>query len=470
MNIQVLETSVNTMKGPSWRAVIALLVGLFLPASGLWAASTNQLAWNAASDRVTADVRDWDLLRLLGEIASQTGWHVFVEPDAKFKASVKFKELPSRQALRQLLGELNYAFVPQTNAVQQLYVFRTSLHNATQQVNAATQKKIGEAKRIPNELIVRVKPGTDIKELARRLGAKIVGEIPELNAYRLQFEDETATEQARALLTGNPDVVSVENNYYVDPPVAPQSLEGLSAPDTKLTLNPPKTDGCKVVVGFVDTALQKLSPELEGFITDRISAAGPVAVDNSSPTHATAMLNAFFQALQASGNTSPSLRVIAADVFGSGGSANSFLIAKELIDLANRGATIINASLGGYGDTPLLRDAVQQLAAHNIPVVAAVGNDGSTQPFFPAAYPQVISVTAVERGKIASYANLGTQPDAAAPGAVLFSYNGQVYGSRGTSVSSAVATGVAAGTADANCAPWSQVIPSLEQRLAVPKQ
>jgi hypothetical protein len=446
-------------------AVLAWLC--WLPGA-LSAANTNVLVWNQSKDQVTADVRDWDLVRLLGEIAGQTGWHVFVEPDAGFKASVKFKELPSRQALRQLLGDLNYAFVPQTNAVQQLYVFRTSLKNATQQVAAANQKEVGKAKRVPNELIVRVKPGTDIKELARRLGAKIVGEIPELNAYRLQFEDETATEQARALLSGNPDVVSVENNYYVDPPTVPQSLTGLAAPDTKLNLNPPKTDACKVVVGFVDTTLQKLSPELEAFITDRISAAGPVAVDNASPTHATAMLNAFFQALQASGNSSPSLRVIAADVFGASSSANSFLIAKELIDLGNRGATIINASLGGYGDTALLRDAVQQLADHNIPVVAAVGNDGSTQPFFPAAYPQVISVTAVERGKVAAYANVGTQPDAAAPGAVIFSFNSQVYGSRGTSVSSAVATGVAAGTADANCAPWSQVIPSLEQRLAVP--
>jgi hypothetical protein len=51
---------------------------------------------------------------------------------------------------------------------------------------------------------------------------------------------------------------------------------------------------------------------------------------------------------------------------------------------------------------------------------------------------------------------------------VIFSYNGLIYGSQGTSVSSAVATGIAAGLADSTCAPWSKVIPAVEKTLAVP--
>ena len=51
---------------------------------------------------------------------------------------------------------------------------------------------------------------------------------------------------------------------------------------------------------------------------------------------------------------------------------------------------------------------------------------------------------------------------------MIFSYNGLVYGSQGTSVSSAVAAGMAAGLADSTCAPWSKVIPAVEKTLAVP--
>jgi len=451
------------------RWTVLALLGVLLFGSISTAATTNTLVWDKEKDQVSADVRDWPLLGLLEEIAGQTGWRVYVEPDEHFKSSVKFKNLPAGQALRRLLGEMNFAMLPQTNGPQRLYVFRTAMDHATKEVRSASARNVPKAKRVPNELLIRVKPGTDIEALAKLLGAKIVGSIPELNAYRLQFENEEATDAARTKLLANPEVTSVQDNYYMDNPLAPQGVGGMAAPETKLTLDPPKTDSCKVVVGFVDTALQPLDPKLEAFVKDRISVAGPSNLDPSSPTHSTAMLNAFVQSMQATGQTSTSVRVLSVDVFGSSASANTFNVALGLITAGNKGATVINASLGGYGDSPILRDAVQQLALHNIPVFAAVGNDGSSTPFFPAAYPEVISVTALERGgKIASYANVGTQPDAAAPGAVIFSYNGLIYGSQGTSVSSAAATGVAAGLADSTCSPWSKVIPAVEKSLAVP--
>lgn len=448
---------------------LAAVVTLMFCAASLAAVPTNppagdKLIWNKLRDRVEADVRDLPLIPLLERVAAQSGWHVLVEPAPDFRASAKFKDLPSGEALRRLLNDLNYVIVPQTNAAPRLYVFRSVMQNATQTIRVESPKP----RRVPRELIVRVRPGTDIEELARKLGAKVVGYIPELNAYRLQFEDGDATEAARKELAANADVTSVSDNYYVDVPDLPQSLIGMAAPDSKLKLDPPKADDCRVIVGLVDTALQPLGAQLEPFIKERISVAGEVAVDNTQPTHSTAMVNAFFQAMQSSGKTSTSVQILSVDAFGASGSANTFNVAAGMITAGNRGATVINASLGGYGDSPLLRDAVRQLASHNIPVFAAVGNDASTSAFFPAAYPEVISVTAVERGKVAAYANVGTQPDAAAPGAVVFSHNGLVYGSRGTSVSSAAATGIAAGLADSGCQPWSSVIPMVQKNLAVP--
>src|SRR5689334_20346259 len=171
-----------------WRGLLLLSLGFScLP---LFAANTNVLTWNKAKDRVSADVRDWELVGLLEEVAGQTGWNVFVEPDEDFKSSVKFKDLSSGEALRRLLGEMNFALVPQTNGNQRLYVFRTTMNNATRAVLGNGVRRAAVAKRVANELIVQVKPGTNIEELARQLGAKVVGYIPELNAYRLQFDDE----------------------------------------------------------------------------------------------------------------------------------------------------------------------------------------------------------------------------------------------------------------------------------------
>lgn len=456
---------------PTWQRLLALV--FLLTSMGLASAGTvtNLLIWNPAGDRVTADVRSWPLLNLLEAIAAQSGWQVRVEPDLEQLASVKFKNLPYGEALRLLLGDLNYALVPQTNGPARFYVFRTALDRATQLVRATSdQAAAAQSKRVPNELIVRVKPGTDIAALAKSLGAKVVGSIPELNAYRLQFEDEEATEAARKKLQANPEVASVQDNYYVDQPFAPQSLGGQAAPETKLTLDPPKQDACKVVIGMVDGRLQNLGTQMEQFIKERISVAGQSTADNSQPNHPTAMANAILQAMQGSGKASTSVQIIAVDVFGASSSANTFNVALGMITAANKGATIINASLGGYGNSPILSDTTQLLASKNIPVFAAVGNDASNKPFYPAADPYVTAITASERGRLAPYANVGTAVTIAAPGTVIFSYNSQTYGAQGTSVSTAVATGVAAGIADANCAPWSAVIPLLQKNMPVPAQ
>ena len=86
---------------------------------------SNSLVWHKAADRVNADIHGEALWPLLEDIAHQTGWHIFVEPGTERNASTKFKDLPPDDALRMLLGNLNFAFVPQTNGPDLLYVFTT---------------------------------------------------------------------------------------------------------------------------------------------------------------------------------------------------------------------------------------------------------------------------------------------------------------------------------------------------------
>jgi hypothetical protein len=445
-----------------------MFVLLMFAMMSLHAADT--LVWNKDKDRVDADVRGVGLLPLLERIAQESGWHIFVEPDAtNHSASVKFKDLPSGEALHLLLGDLNFAFVPQTNAAPHLYVFRTAIQKATQVVNATAKPRSALPKKVPNELIVKLKPGANIDELARRLGAKVVGRIPELNAYRLQFDGAAATDAARGQLANDPDAVSVEDNYYVNIPTQPQPVTGVSASAVQLKLNPPPDSG-KVVVGLVDTAVDPLSSDLEQFILKRLSVADGSQASDSTLTHGTAMLETILSNLQMVEKGSSSVQVVSVDVFGGSEQANTFNVAWGLITAGNTGATVINSSLGGYGDSSLLGDAVKQLSDHGITIFAAVGNDASSNPFYPAAYPQVVSVTALaDPGKIASYANIGITPDAAAPGTVLVTYNGQTYVVQGTSSATAIATGVAAGIADMTHASWSQVVPTVEKNLPVPK-
>src|SRR5438034_5515910 len=152
-------------------------------------------------NRGSAEIKAGQLNDLLDRIASLTSWKVYVEPGTSHTVSAKFKNLPPGEALHLLLGDLNFALVPQTNANPKLFVFRTALQKATQLVSPPNASQAGaQAKLIPNELIVQLKPGAKIEDIARRVGAKVIGRIDGLNAYRLQFDDQAAADAARQQL------------------------------------------------------------------------------------------------------------------------------------------------------------------------------------------------------------------------------------------------------------------------------
>ena len=105
------------------------------------AAETNLLVWHRTIDRVDADVRGLELPQLLQQISAETGWRIYVEPGAAHNASAKFKNLSPGDALKMLLGDLNFALVPQTNAAPRLYVFTTKMENATRLFRVAKTQK-----------------------------------------------------------------------------------------------------------------------------------------------------------------------------------------------------------------------------------------------------------------------------------------------------------------------------------------
>ncbi|MEM6543832.1 MAG: S8 family serine peptidase [Pseudomonadota bacterium] len=80
-------------------------------------------------------------------------------------------------------------------------------------------------------------------------------------------------------------------------------------------------------------------------------------------------------------------------------------------------AQIINLSLGGGGFSPVSQALFNELRARGIVVVAAAGNESSTAPSYPAAYDNVISVSAVDTQlQVTNYSNTGSTIDVAAPG------------------------------------------------------
>jgi len=73
-----------------------------------------------------------------------------------------------------MMGELNFALLPQTNGPAKLFVFQTSLQDATRLVEVGADADERRKGLIPDELVVTLRAGAKetIDALARSLGAK----------------------------------------------------------------------------------------------------------------------------------------------------------------------------------------------------------------------------------------------------------------------------------------------------------
>jgi hypothetical protein len=445
-----------------------LLAGL----GGLSTRAADGIQWNGKTGVVSAELHNWKLDKVLAEISTATGWQVFVDPLVNGEVSIKFLNKNPEDALRLLLGDLNYARVSGTNSPMKLLVFKTSMDAATQAVAPAAPKDAKkESKVIPDELIVRIKPGVNIDEIAKKLGAKVVGRIDSLNAYRLKFDDAESATAARTTLGSNSDVASIENNYSIDRPEGPTGVTASTAALPTLQLKQGAQSG-HPIIGLVDTGVQKLGGGLDAFISSTGSVSGDTAAAQDTPTHGTAVAMTILHGLQSVTGNESSWQIAAMDVFGNNTTTSSFDVAMGLAKLYSTvNPSIYNLSLGSYENSAVLQDVVSQIKKGNPSALlfSAVGNEPVSKPMYPAAYSEVIGVTSAgNNGTVASYANTGGAADVKAPGTVVVPYNGKNYVFVGTSIASGDAAGAGAGLVEARKISPEQAVQILKTTMTTP--
>lgn len=434
----------------------AMLLACAVAATGASAAGTRPagaIDWRADRDRVDARIERWSLPRLLAAIASATGWHVYVEPGAELDVTARFEALSQTDALRRLLGRLNFALLPQVDGPAKLSVFGTSAEDATQRVHAAatTRPPSRAGRPVAGERIVVLAPGADIDDLARRRGVTIVARLATFRAYRLAFGSEARARAAERDLERDPAVEFVEANLALAPPAI---LEPLGTPQaSSFTLRPeasPATD--RVIVGLIDTAVQDQDARLRDFLQPGVSVVGDYRAPDGPLTHGTAMaatiIDGVARALREAGDTSGTapLAILPIDVYGGNETTTTFDLARGLYEALNRRVNVVNLSLTTEGDSRLVSTLIRDGAARGVLFFAAAGNDGGTARVYPAADPGVVSVTAADaRGGVASWANSGSWIDAVAPGENLIRYQDRAWYGAGTSIATSWVSGWAAG-------------------------
>lgn len=122
-------------------------------------------------------------------------------------------------------------------------------------------------------------------------------------------------------------------------------------------------------------------------------------------------------------------------------------LAGAIIHAVDHGAKILSLSWGGDTDSYLIHDAISYAYYNDVLVVAAAGNNGTTMKMYPAAYKEVVAVTATDSDdKLAVFSSYGDWVDVAAPGVQIYSTfpNSSYAHKSGTSMACPHVAGVAA--------------------------
>ncbi len=206
-------------------------------------------------------------------------------------------------------------------------------------------------------------------------------------------------------------------------------------------------------IGVIDTGYDKShSAFLGARIVESEKEILPLGSKKASSAHGTGVL-ALLAGNPASGTPGlvPQAEFYVQNAFfadANGGAMSSTMTMLRALDWMKRNKVdVLNLSFAGPKDQ-LVHDAIVELTKNGTVVLAAAGNDGpDADPNYPAAYPEAIAVTAVDRNLAPyAYANRGKYIAVAAPGVdVWTAMPGNGQGSQtGTSFAVPFATSVVA--------------------------
>jgi subtilisin family serine protease len=231
-------------------------------------------------------------------------------------------------------------------------------------------------------------------------------------------------------LRRNPNVEYVE----VDPrrhPMAQTTPYGITM--VQADLDPfPGSSQSNVTVCIIDSGYHRNHEDLVGNTVTGVNNSGTGNWDEDSCGHGShvagtiAAYSNLTGVVGASGNGSLNLRI--QKVFN--GADCGWAYSSGLVSALNNCRAglptsqrlVVNMSLGGSVSSRTEQSAFQSAYDAGVLSIAAAGNDGSTRKSYPASYPSVISVAAVDSNKVvASFSQKNDAVELAAPGVGVLS-------------------------------------------------
>lgn len=298
---------------------------------------------------------------------------------------------------------------------------------------------------MPGEVLIKLAPGLSLSSSARpagpyaavladtlhRAGASAAFSIGAgSNTYRVRVRDDADLHVLAATFSSIPGVLFAEPNAIRTAMRVPndsllrtqwplKNIQAYEAWDI--------TTGAEITIALLDTGVSKSHPDLQGRVLDGYDFHNndfDASDDEGHGTYTAGVAAAEGDNEEGIAGVCWVCRILPVKVLGSRGQGNDAAIAAGIRWAADQGAHIISMSLGGTDDTQVLREATQYAQQRGALLIAASGNGylKGNLPSYPAAYPDVMSVTATDGSDVVTgFSTTGDFVDISAPGVGVWS-------------------------------------------------
>lgn len=284
----------------------------------------------------------------------------------------------------------------------------------------------------PDQVLVSLSPGTPETvddDVAQIYGLEVINRWPlDLIGVRLvlyRIPDGRTVDNIVSQLRGDGRITAPQPNYYYIRQ-AEQFAENKQADDLQYALANMKiapaheiATGKDVVIAIIDTKIDTTHPDLLNAVQETYNAVDDQT--SEADDHGTAIAG-IIGARGILKGIAPDARLLGINAFLNSGqnggmTATTATLLRGLDWAVREQANIINLSFAGPSDD-LVRKAIAAVIDAGAIPIAAAGNGGErASPAYPAAYPGVIAVTAVDiQDRIYPLANRGSYIEIAAPG------------------------------------------------------
>ena len=255
----------------------------------------------------------------------------------------------------------------------------------------------------------------------------------------LSVEDPGTMLYVLELLTEDENIDYAEPNYtvqaFADFSSQQWGPQRIMAPSAWSCVAP--GGGVSITVAVIDSGVDAVHPDLSGVVLPgrnfiavnskgQVYGSGNTSDDNGHGTHVAGIISAIYNnSAGIMGVTGPAnVKILPLKVLRDDGKGTMFDVSNAIIYAADQGgADIINLSIGASSSSRTLENAVSYANGKGCLIVAAAGNESANvAATYPAAYPGVIAVGAIDQNNTRAYfSNYGDRLDVVAPGVSIIS-------------------------------------------------